>query len=329
MEKSLKIWCTYHDDKLLNEYDLHNTKNIQLFNTDKMDLKEDNINYLHDYLSEMSTYYYVWKNQIKTDYVGFCQYRRYFINIKYDQLEKNGIQAYLNCINGEKIKISHHDCVNEFFLYNFANYIYHTYKLDVGDYLINKLNTRTAYHSMFIYRWDIFNEVCEYIFGFISYLTNGKWKNEANIRYLSTFFSYEFCLKNGIWERAYAVVNEILLGIFINIMYNVELADCEVDGKYYITLQDKITNYDSFNKWYKKNIKTGIIHYNIGDVNYKILKQMCKERNQLIEYVFPYAHEYSWQHEKEIILNLNQKIVCEDSIEFNKGKFCIKNIERI
>ena len=85
----IQMWCTYHNPQILIDYNLQETENFKLFNTDDFTLKEDNINYLHDYLGELTTYYYVWKNQLKSDYVGFCQYRRHWISIYLNEIEKH------------------------------------------------------------------------------------------------------------------------------------------------------------------------------------------------------------------------------------------------
>lgn len=58
----IKIWCTYHMPEQITEYNIKETDIIKLFYSDNESLKEENVNDLNRYLSEIVTYYYVWKN---------------------------------------------------------------------------------------------------------------------------------------------------------------------------------------------------------------------------------------------------------------------------
>ena len=79
-ENDLTIYCSYHNSKLIKDYNLDYLPNyIELFNTNDLTLKEDNINYLNPYFAEIVTYYYIWKNQIYSKYIGFCHYNLCFV----------------------------------------------------------------------------------------------------------------------------------------------------------------------------------------------------------------------------------------------------------
>ncbi|MBR3466886.1 MAG: glycosyltransferase family 92 protein [Bacteroidales bacterium] len=71
----VRIWVTYHDDKLLKEYDLHDDNRHQLFAVHKPAPLE-NINDLNPVWSEMVTMWYVWRNRLYSPRVGFGHYRR-------------------------------------------------------------------------------------------------------------------------------------------------------------------------------------------------------------------------------------------------------------
>ena len=190
----IQMWCTYHNPQILIDYNLYETSNFKLFNTDDFTLKGDNINYLHDYLGELTTYYYVWKNQLKSDYVGFCQYRRHWISIYLDELEKQGLYAYLNWKCKDSIykrECGYNKILNDFYTISLINYMYHKYNIDIRNYLFYDTNKYIAYHNMLIYRWDIFEDVCDFAFGFLDYISCSKWKDINNIIFLSKLYHFK------------------------------------------------------------------------------------------------------------------------------------------
>ena len=77
-EKEFMMWITYHDDKQIEDYDLYETDDVKLFKGNNMDIVGENINHLNKFYSEMVTFYYVWKNNIKSRVIGFGHYRRQF-----------------------------------------------------------------------------------------------------------------------------------------------------------------------------------------------------------------------------------------------------------
>ena len=98
LNNDLIIWCTCHNKNIAKEYNLYNSKHFKMYNNYIENLNEYNINNLHDYLREICTYYYVWKNQIKSDYVGFCQYSKHFSHIDYNILNNFGFYSYEGCL---------------------------------------------------------------------------------------------------------------------------------------------------------------------------------------------------------------------------------------
>ena len=81
------LWVTYHKDELLQQYNLHEDEHHHLFAVhhnpthvpsvailSQLDLLS--MNELNPCYSEFVTLWFVWKNRIRTDYVGFCHYRR-------------------------------------------------------------------------------------------------------------------------------------------------------------------------------------------------------------------------------------------------------------
>lgn len=72
-----KIYTTYHDDSLIEQYDLNNDEHHIMFPTHKS-ISGNNINNVSKYFNEFSTMYYVWKNNKYCDFIGFEHYRRKF-----------------------------------------------------------------------------------------------------------------------------------------------------------------------------------------------------------------------------------------------------------
>jgi hypothetical protein len=72
-----RIWVTYHKDSQIEEYGLKEDEIHTLYAAHKV-VDGKNINHLNPVYSEMVTMWYVWKNKIKSDFVGFEHYRRRF-----------------------------------------------------------------------------------------------------------------------------------------------------------------------------------------------------------------------------------------------------------
>lgn len=71
--KDLTIWITYHDDKQVKEYGLEEDETFRLFKGNDLTVGGENINHLNRFYSELTTFYWVWKNQVRSKVVGFCE----------------------------------------------------------------------------------------------------------------------------------------------------------------------------------------------------------------------------------------------------------------
>lgn len=157
----LKIWLTYHDDKLIQKYGLKETDTIHLFKGNDVSVKGENINHLNRYYSEITTMYYVWKNQKKSKQVGFCHYRRIF---------------------KESFEIEEGQC--QVMVINYGNPLFQHYKVahnyqdmyDAIDILNEQYGTDNKYSKYllngdvfipcccFIMQWNDFEKLCEWLF---------------------------------------------------------------------------------------------------------------------------------------------------------------------
>jgi len=75
--KDYTVWVSYHDDKLISEYNLVEDEHHKLFPTHKKPEEGLSVNVLNPVWSEIVTMWYVWKNNLKSEYVGFEHYRRH------------------------------------------------------------------------------------------------------------------------------------------------------------------------------------------------------------------------------------------------------------
>ena len=79
---SINIWQVYHDINLKKEIKENKYPFFKGYYT-KSNLNCHNINHIQDYINEFVCQYYVYKNNIKSDIVGFCQYGKYFSDLSY------------------------------------------------------------------------------------------------------------------------------------------------------------------------------------------------------------------------------------------------------
>lgn len=238
------IWCTYHKPEFINEYNLKETDNFKLFYT-LANYKGISLNYAQLYFNEWVTQYYVWKNQIKSDYVGFCHYRRKFDvdeNIEnilksndiymyeyelvpqplYYHFENLGLGYSINILLDAFIKLNYYN--------KFDNY---------KKYLMDK-NAHCGWKELYICKWDIFNEMMIFINNFIKFImkTNNELyeidineynnvSNELNNINYNMFKNYHILINDFDYfdgpffgyPRCLAYLIEHIIGIYLNCLY--------------------------------------------------------------------------------------------------------------
>ena len=287
------IWTSYHIKDIPLRYNLRESNIIKLFCTSNLSLKEDNINYLNKYLGELCTMYYVWKNQIKSDYVGFQHYRMLLRNIETtkDILVDNGW-------NDSIISYYNNGGLQTHIIYESINYLSNKLNKSQSELLDLMLSNIICFDgNVFMCKWNIFNDLCETIFGFLDYLfPNNSWKNENILySYITNLHKLFINNKNIIrdhwyyaqysynWDPRYIIYfMEYFIPFYLNIKYNKYLNNTKYFNTDNIDNNNTILNFqnkvivcdfqnenisiDKFTKWYELNNCSGIKYYYI--VNY-------------------------------------------------------------
>ena len=302
----LKVYCIYHTDSQIFEYNLDNIPEyIELFNVNNLDMNGDNINYLNPYLCELCVYYYIWKNQIYSKYVGFCHYRRFYKKINFENLEKYGVHYYgfLSCSINHfiKNKTFYSKEINDN-LYNYLKSINIFNENILNDYLYGDKKLNIPWKLSYIFEWNLFNKFCEIVFGFLEYmLPNYKDINNYNSRFFAWKFEYicgiilclltnNICLSNTNWQIYF---NKILL--------------------------TKSNDINKIKLWERKNNRTCANLYVISEKLYN--EKIDIENVNSIQNI----NEIPNYNEK-IELDINQYIKCKEPNDFNTNNYTIENI---
>ena len=160
-----RIWITYHRDEQVEQYGLREDETHKLFAAHK-EADGDNINIMNPVFSEMVTMYYVWKNQKKSNFVGFNHYRRQFdvtrlpkrgecqIYTTYDFGGKTVYQQYAKCHNAEDMDIMLSILDKQYGADNtYSKYIRESHTLIVN--------------CCFLMSWANFDKLCKFLFSLI------------------------------------------------------------------------------------------------------------------------------------------------------------------
>ena len=302
---NLIVWCIYHNDSQIYEYNLDNVPNyIKLFNVNDLNMTGDNINYLNPYLCELVAFYYVWKNQIKSDYVGFCHYRRFYKKISIDNLTNYGIHYFgsiksviKNMTCEDIYKNTHHKLLYEYLssLNIFDNNI-------LEEYFHKDIKVNLPFKLSFIMTWNMFNKFCEITFGFLEYIFPN-YKNQNEYEAINRVYAWEF---------------EIICGIILSLLINnIELYETNWSIQYNKVLLTKSDNVNKIILWAHKNNRTNTSLYVISN-----LDNIYNEENLII-----IPDESSLPQDKTVIkLDIDQYISCKESEDFNMNNYIIKNI---
>ena len=347
-----KLWCTYHREDIPEEYNLYETNNFKLFYNDNFNLEEDNINYLHDYLCDIGTYYYVWKNNLKSDIVGFCQYSKHFNHIDYDLINKFGV--YTSCFayqDASQYLDKNNNCnictANDYLKRNLIYYFKDKYDINLFDYYNNHKYIYESWHNMYFFKWENFCDVCDYIFGYLDYIfTNGKWKIKSNLDFImkTKIGDKGEIFSKSAFPKGFSIFFEWAIGLYVGIKHGLNDTNYYLNkfnrnnnnrDFYFITCKNIIDNIDDFKYWLRQNMKSAIDHYVIksntltNDDITKVINSdlynfhICYNDDEYINK----KNDFICSNYKQIDLSINERIKCNTGIEFYKGIYDIEKIK--
>ncbi len=162
MEKDYTIWVTYHRDEFVTQYGLKEDEHHRLFASHKP-VEGKNINIMNPVLSEMVTMWYVWKNNIKSDYVGFEHYRRHLHITRMPQ--KGACQIY-KTINFGSMTIyeQYSRCHNIKDMDVILSILNETY--GNGNEYVKHITNSNCFvaNCTFLMKWSDFVRLCKFLF---------------------------------------------------------------------------------------------------------------------------------------------------------------------
>jgi len=341
-------WKSYYKDEQISDYNLSNYKDndieIKLFNTNDLYMGRDNqINYLNPYLGELPMMYYIYKNNLKSDYIVISQYRRDITYIDYEQLDKDKIQViYLWDENNDvKLKdrlLQYRDPSGEI---KEILWKYFKEHFSLSDEEITNIQNKKSYKCMscFVWamNWKIYCKLCEFIFGFLDKLfPNEEWKNVNNIltfRDNQKKIYYELYKDKYDWvfdnNRYLTFIIEDTLSVVLNQFFDLFGNNKYWDETYIVTYVNKYDTICDVAKFYKLNIKCNpfnIFVKCIDDKSYEEFYDFFISKNNWQFNKIKILRKDETYDNRAIRLMINQYIDVNKPIDLQNNKFNIKNI---
>ena len=342
-------WKSYYKDEQIKEYNLNNYKDndieIKLFNTNDLNMSGDNqINYLNPYLGELPMMYYIWKNNLKSDYICISQYRRDITYIDYNELDKNKIQVIYRWDENNNVKLK-----NRILQYRdpsgkikrtLYKFLKEHYNLSNSELL--KIKNKTIFRCMacFVWamNWETYCKLCELIFGFLdSLFPNEGWKNIDKIlefRDNQKKLYYKLYPNKEDWvfdnNRYLTFIIEDTLSIILGQFFNIFGNNKYWDSTYILTEVNKNNTTFDVAKFYKLNLKC----------NPFIIYIKCLDEESYKEFYDFFITKHNWEFNsisiikkdeeydnRSILLNINEYIDVDEPINLYNNQYEIKNIK--
>lgn len=205
---SSQIWFTYNDKAILRKNKIKETEDIKLFYTRDKKIEGKSINHAQNYFNDFVTMYYVWKNNIKSDIVAFCNIDNKIEKIDKKLIDKN--EGYY-LIDTKKIEntnlLDHYNNIGVCFLnYLFLTFLNEKYEYLVHSYMkhihVNNQKVNNAYS--FAFTWEIFNKAMEFIDEYIKYVLdfykNNQELDEIPVNTYNEIISEINSVEDSLWR---------------------------------------------------------------------------------------------------------------------------------
>lgn len=337
MNKNVHLYIGYMNDEQKNKFNLKDNNTVHLINLSNH-IEGEDINDINCHYSELCVTYYVWRHQLKSDYVSIGQHRRYITPINFERLDNNEIQVFpiLSHVSEfTPVQYMLKDGFNDYIINSFIKYLLRrnlASKEKIYDIIYNK-KFEVSYFNVFACNWKVFNELCEFIFGFIQYIMfNGSYDslddmNEFNNDIRKSLNNERFIINENElfndfnWgrvntsDRNIAAIFELLIPLYGKICYNVFNENSEKKlGLELLNFNNDTVWNDIFN-WISKNTFTGTLNFYIK-TSPKNIEQLTNIINEnwygLSSGKVIVVNEFP---ENTIILNINEYIDTETPYE--------------
>ena len=285
MNNDVHLYIGYMSDEQKNKFNLKDNEHVHLLNLSNH-IEGEDINDINCHYSELCVAYYVWKHQLKSDYISIGQHRRYITPINFERLDNNEIQVFPTLAHISEFTPYQHmlkDGLNNYIIINFIKYLLQNNlasKERIYNVIYNQ-NFEVSYFNVFACNWKVFNELCEFIFGFMQYIMfNGtydslndinEWNNDIRLSFNEERFliNENQLISSYDWgrvvtnDRNIAAIFELLIPLYGKICYDVFYDDGhkQIGTEIYEYNKETIWN-DIFN-WVSKNTFTGTLKYYI------------------------------------------------------------------
>lgn len=162
---SIKTYITYFDDNQIEEYNLKSDKNTVLFKGNDTSYSGESINNLNIFYCELCTMYYVWKNNLKSDYVCFKQYRRPFNWERKVKLPKEG-----EVICFEPVNLGTGTIIGQYAVHHGVRRAKSVFSVLIKEYNDPNVDGYFKFghllytNNSMVLRWEDFCKMCEFVF---------------------------------------------------------------------------------------------------------------------------------------------------------------------
>ena len=181
--KQLVIWKSYHSKEQIKQYNLFENERIFLFNTTNLGYAGKHINQLNRLFCEGVCILYPYFNNLRTEYIGFQHYRRWYNSsiedLKINEINNNKIQVfqdrepYIKYENIQYNDIYSHFCFWRQLDCGFYNDCIEYLKNNFPEYLV-EYSKRPLFHgfSLFVCNWNKYVKFCNLLWGYFNFIAD-------------------------------------------------------------------------------------------------------------------------------------------------------------